>query len=110
MKYTLIILFTALLTYTAVSFLFFNSKNFMMIDKIEFSTIDEDFTFTCIPSKGRDYAMMKRTFDAYKVKNNKTDDLKVYRVTAKNYFKISSWCWYKTSPEWNHEYLSFWKR
>lgn len=107
MKYILIILCTVILTFTIISFLFFNGINFTIVDKINFSTKDRDFTFTCMPSKGRDYAMMKRAFEDYKLKKNVTDNLKIYRVTSKNYLKISSWCQYKISPEWNHEYLSF---
>ena len=63
-----------------------------------------------MPSKGRDYTMMLRSFEEYNAKNNASEELKVYRATSKNYLKISSWCSYKGLAEWNHEYLAFWKR
>jgi len=105
MKQLLIILLMLLLTATFIGVMFFSSNNFVIGNTINFSTLNGEFKFTCIPSKGRDYNMMIKEFNDYKTKNNFDSKVKIYRTTRINYFNISRWCEYKFQPEWQHEYL-----
>ena len=110
MKDFVLILLTAFFTFGFVTILFFSSSSFVGIgEKIEFSTKDGEFQFTCMPAKGRDYRMMLRNFEEFKVKNE-TPGLLIFRITSKNYLNVRSWVRYKTMEEWNHEYLPIWKR
>ncbi len=105
MKYIVIIFFSVVFTFLTISTLFFTKNSFSIGERIEFCTKDGEYNFICIPSKGRDYQMMLDSFEKYKKENNIENNEKVYRKTSKNYLKISHWCKYKISPEWNHECL-----
>lgn len=109
MKYLFVVLCSIFLTWTVMTILFFKNNDLIITEKIEFATKDAAFSFTCIPSKGRDYAMMLRSFEEFKAQNNLPKELEVYRITNKNYLKIDSWCRYKILPECNHKKLSVWK-
>ena len=110
MKNFIMVLLTALLTFGFITMVFFSSTSFIGIgEKIEFATMDREFQFTCMPAKGRDYRMMLRNFEEFKLENE-SPDLKLFRMTSKNYLNVRSWCRYKTMLEWNHEYLPYWKR
>ncbi len=66
------------------------------ISVYDYAASNSDFTFTCIPAKGRGIEMMaqyKETFD----KENGTNSL-ICRRFSKNYFKFWLWEDYLNSP------------
>lgn len=102
MKYFLTTIITVIVTYSILTYTYFSAINISIGEKIEFSTKDGLFRFTCIPSKGRDYIMMENEFNNYKLQNNLENNVKIYRTSRKNYFKISKWAQYKILPEWQY--------
>ena len=109
-KYLITAVLAVLMTFSYVGYRYFHSPiSFEIGQSIDFQTKDGAFTFTVIPSKGRDHKMMERAFADFVSKNN-ASDLKLYRTTSKNYFRIKIWQAYKTEPAWQYEYLPSWKR
>jgi len=98
------------LTFGLVCFFFFKSDFSLISPPIHFQTKCAEFKFSCIPSKGRDYKMMERQFEKFKIKHPDSKDKKLYRITSKNYLNIGKWTEYKTRVEWQYPYLVFWKR
>jgi hypothetical protein len=101
-----IILISFICSGVIIAYLFFNFTNFRIGDKIHFQSKDGTFTYMCMPSKGRDYKSLERSFENYKKEKNIQTNLKLYRTTSINYFEIGRWCEYKTLPEWQYPYLS----
>jgi len=102
-KIILTSLFTSLFTFIL---LFFYQDNVVIGARINFQTLDGDFKFTAISSKGRDYLMLGKTCSKnYKLENQLTDEVILYRTTSKNYLDIASWCKYKIKPEWQYPLL-----
>ena len=94
---------SSVLTFIFVCCLFLNSNSFSIGDKIIFKATNTNFEFVAIPSKGRNISMMEKAFNKYKNEHDITDiECHIYRVTKKNYFKISKWSQYKNLPEWNY--------
>ncbi|NNE15167.1 MAG: hypothetical protein HKO66_04755 [Saprospiraceae bacterium] len=108
-KNILCLLATAGVTFVVILLIFFQTGSFMIGERIEFATKGGEYSFMCMPSKGRDYKMMLRSFEDYKKKNDLTD-IKIYRVTSKNYLNIGAWARYKFLPEWHHPFLYWWQR
>ncbi len=109
-KYLITAVLTALMTFSYVGYRYFHSPiSFEAGQSINFQTKGGEFKFTVIPSKGRDHKMMERTFADF-VPKTYASDLKLYRTTSKNYFRIKNWQAYKTEPAWQYEYLPSWKR
>ena len=105
LKLLLTNLISIVLTFIAVTYLFFNSLNFSFGERINFQTRNGEFKFMAMPSKGRDHLMMERRFESYRLENKELTDTILYRTTPINYFRISKWCWYKGAPEWQYPYL-----
>lgn len=104
-KCCFVVVISCILSIIFVAIAFFNTTNkFVIGEKIVFRSDDGLFEFTAIPSMGRDYIMMEQAFLNHKQKENIGDNVKLYRVTMKNYLNISKWCSYKTLPEWNYPY------
>lgn len=109
-KYLITATLAALMTFSYVGYRYFHSQlSFELGQSIDFQTKEGEFKFTVIPSKGRDCKMMERALEDFVSKNN-SSDLKLYRTTSKNYFRIKIWHTYKTEPVWQYEYLPSWKR
>ena len=98
------IFITSIITFILISIIFFsNSPEVKIGERIHFQSKDGNFSFTAIPSKGINYVELEKAFSKYKIENKISDEAyKVYRVTRKNYLKISKWCQYKTMPEWQY--------
>lgn len=101
MKNLIIIVLTSILTFLLITIIFF-SCSLSIGEKINFSTKDGKFNYSCVPSKGRDYKMMISAFSQFKSKENLNDEIKIYRVSKKNYLNICKWTSYKTMQEWQH--------
>lgn len=85
-------------------------SDFIIGERINFQNKNGSFKFTAIPTMGRDYEMMERSFAGFKELNKELKDTIIYRTTKKNYFKISKWKQYKKLPEWRYPYLPVRKR
>lgn len=104
-KYFFVASTSSILTIIFVAIAFFNTNNKLVIgEEIVFRSDDGLFEYTTMPSKGRDYKMMERAFFDHKQKENIGSDVKLFRITKKNYLNISKWCLYKSLPEWNYPY------
>lgn len=110
MKFVLCILLTAIITYIIVAAIFFNYKNFVIIQLVKFQTINEEFTFTVVRGKGKDVNMMEKRFHEFKEAHPEHKNLKLYRATPINYLKIGYWIGYKANPAWQYPKLRFWSR
>lgn len=108
-KYLITAVLAALMTFSYIGYRYFHSPiPFETGQSIDFQIKGGAFTFTVIPSEGRDHKMMERTFADF-VSKNSASDLKLYRTTSKNYFRIKNWQAYKTELAWQYEYLPSWK-
>ena len=105
-KILLTSIISSVLTFVFITYAFFNSSNIAIGEEINFQTIDGAFTFTAIPSKGSGYLSLEKSFKDYKVENNQTGELILYRTTSKNYLNISRWCAYRGMPECQYPLLN----
>jgi len=110
MKFALLVLGTAILTYLILATIFFNHQNLVIADTVKFQTENNEFSFNVIRSKGRDVTMMEKQFQTFKENYPDHKNLTLYRTTPKNYLSIRKWIGYKTNPAWTYPKLPFWKR
>lgn len=92
-------------TFLVIAYIFFNVNTLTIGEQIKFSTKNGEFTFTTIPSLGRDYRMMERELKEYRIINHISEELLLFRTTRINYFRINKWCQYKTMQEWKYPLL-----
>lgn len=76
-------------------------------DNYHFVNSNEEFSFTLVPSKGRDTAMMERRYKHW-VENNSNKAIKddrLYRTFEVNVLKFWNWYEYLTSPIYHYPYI-----
>ena len=89
----------------AMSFLPGEDANIPIGERINFQTINGEFSDCAMPSKGRDINYIERRFESFKEKNPEHAELKLYRTTAKNYLKTNHWQYYREGEEWQYPLL-----
>lgn len=101
----IIVISTSILTFGAITYLFFSKGEITIGQSIQFQTEDGAFSFMLIPTKGRDVQMMEKAFEQFKEANPTYSNAILYRTTPINYFKIKKWANYKNRQEWQYPYL-----
>ena len=109
MKYALSILFSAIATFSLITYIFFLPSQIRIGERINFQTADGSFHFMAIPSKGRDYKMMERLYATHLEKTGE-EKQQLYRITPINYLNIRKWGNYTARPEWYYPPLPVRKR
>lgn len=85
-------------------------SNFVKIPSIgqsySFQTEKQEFTYRCIPSKGRKEIHMIRAFNEFKKKNPEYEDLILYRTFEKKWWKFWNWREYLLVKRWKYPFLN----
>lgn len=110
MKKVLLAILLILLGGFITGVLFFTQMGSYMGSHVFFQTENKEFTYMCFSAKGRTTQRMHEKFERFKEDNPKFADLKIYRVSSKNYLNFKKWAEYKLYPEWQYDYLPPWKR
>jgi hypothetical protein len=107
MKYFLVLLISIITTFSTIACIYFSQQSISIGEHIDFQDESGQFKFTAIPSKGRDLEMLKRRLESYKLENNISEEVIIYRTTYKNYLNVSKWGRYKHQPEWQVEAINY---
>jgi len=104
MKRTVIIsLLSSIITFALIAGIFFNEKNTIIIAPgITFKSSDNGFHHTCYINKGCSYKDVERLFDEYLKSNDLNSEIRLLRVSRRNYLNINMWCHYKNRREWHY--------
>ncbi|NNE15168.1 MAG: hypothetical protein HKN51_09345 [Saprospiraceae bacterium] len=76
-----------------------------MGETYSYQTVDREFTYKTIPSKGISEMNMDTAFGNFLLKNQQYKDLILHRTFKRNWLKFWRWSDYLINDRWDYPYL-----
>lgn len=80
-------------------------KNPTIGKRYGYKTINKEFTYQCMPSKGLEETDMLSAFESFKKENPEYKELILYRTYEKQWWKFWKWREYLFVKRWQYPYL-----